>query len=90
MLGVQQRHQGLIQCGGLQRVQAQGSGWVGHVMGDIAAQDRPLSLLGGLLTPDHRVQIRGHPDRGQRLHRPKVCQRAIGRRADVRCAKTVS
>jgi hypothetical protein len=32
-------------------------------------------LLNGLLTPDHRVQVRGHPDRGQRLHRPKVCQR---------------
>ncbi len=75
MLGVQQRLQGRIQCRGLQRIQAQGTVWVDHVMGDVATQNRPLSLLNGLLTPDHRVQVRGHPDRGQRLHRPKVCQR---------------
>ena len=90
MLGVQQCLQGVIQCRGLQRVQAQSTTWVDHVMGDIGAQNRPLSLFNGLLTPDHRVQIRGHPDRGQRLHRPNVCQGAIGRRADVRSAKTVS
>ena len=43
VLGVQQCLQGLIQCRGLQRVQAQGTGWVDHVKGDIATQNRPHS-----------------------------------------------
>jgi hypothetical protein len=37
-------------------------------MGNVVTEDRPLSLLDGLLPSDHRVQVRGHPYRRQRFH----------------------
>jgi hypothetical protein len=42
------------------------------MMGDVVTNNRPLGLLNGLLTFDHRVQVRSHADRGQRVHRPTV------------------
>ena len=72
MLGCEQRLQGGIQRRCLQRIEAQGTVRVNHMMGDVATDNRSLGLLNGLLAPDHRVQVRGHADRGQRIHRPTL------------------